>query len=155
MNEWVKHAEAKLAVVLAFIGVLAAALIALAIEAEDPSCLILGLEGVAGLSVLAASTCAALGVLPRYQHQADLSQANPLYYSDIAHHFAGRESEYVENLSSTLADSDALVKQLARQAFANSSVATRKYFWANRAIWSGMVALGFTLALGAGVVMTR
>ncbi|MBM7780534.1 Pycsar system effector family protein [Arthrobacter tumbae] len=153
VNEWVKHAEAKLGVIFAFLGVLAAGLIVLVLEAERPSFLLLSLEGVAGLFLLLAAFCASAGLLPQYSHQPCAGQLNPLYYSDIAHHYTGKEDDYLLHLSATVNDPQLLVKHLAQQVLANAKVAQRKYLWANRAILMGFAALIGTLAVAIGVLL--
>ena len=78
VNEWVKHAEAKLGVALAFLGVLAAGLITLVIEVGRPSTAMLWIEGVAGALLVLASSAASLGLLPQFVHERDENKANPI-----------------------------------------------------------------------------
>lgn len=153
VNKWVNHAEVKLGVVLAFLGVLAAALVALVMEAQSPSHLMLALEGVAGVFLLLAAGSASLGLLPQFKHESDAACMNPLYYSDIAHHFSGKEDEYVGHLGDTLSDPATLLRHIARQTLANSVVASRKYIWVNRAVLLGLVALVATVAVVVGLVL--
>ncbi len=153
VNDWIKHAEAKLGVVLALVGVLAAGLIALVTVVEIPSGLLLTFALIAALLITASAVCATIGLLPKFRAQKDGSDLNPLFYADVAKHFAEREPVYVQNFKALLADHDALVFQLARQVWANSAVAARKYRWANRATLIGAAAL--LAALATGVVAIR
>nr|WP_306239380.1 Pycsar system effector family protein [Ornithinimicrobium cryptoxanthini] len=110
------------------------------------------LSGCAGLVLVAASLCASAGLLPRYKHQTAVGQVNPLYYSDIAHHYAGKEDDYLAHLRATMADPPTLVRQIGRQALANSGVAQQKYLWANRAILLGVIALMLIMVVAVGLV---
>ncbi|WP_353082497.1 MULTISPECIES: Pycsar system effector family protein [Tessaracoccus] len=150
VNEWVKHAETKLGVVLAFLGVLAAGLITLVIEVGRGSALMLALEGVSGLLLLLATGCASLGLLPQFAHEPDHAKLNPLYYGDIRRHFAGKPEEYAAHLREALSSPPAVTDHLARQIVANSEVAVRKYTWANRAIFLGFLSLLSTVAVVVG-----
>lgn len=154
VNDWVKHAEAKLGVVLAFVGVLAAALVTLTAEmAAKPqaiSCLMFVLVGGAAIFVLASSICAAKGLLPKFHPQGDIDQANLLFYGDVAHYHRLDEGEYTGRLASLFGDHSQLTQQIARQAHANSLVAARKYLWANRSIFTGLIALLLVMVVGTG-----
>lgn len=150
VNEWVKHAETKLGVVLAFLGVLAAGLITLVIEVGRGSTLMLALEGVSGLLLLLAAGCASLGLLPQFAHEPDHDKLNPLYYGDIRRHFAGKPEEYAAHIREALSSPPTVTDHLARQIVANSEVAVRKYTWANRAILLGFLSLLSTVAVVVG-----
>lgn len=150
VNEWVKHAETKLGVVLAFLGVLAAGLITLVIEAGSPSVAMLWIEGLTGLLLLLAAGAATLGLLPQFAHEPDQTKLNPLYYGDVHRHFAGQPDQYAAHLRGALADPNTVTEHLARQIVANSGVAVRKYTWANRAIFLGFLSLLGTVAVVVG-----
>lgn len=152
VNEWVKHAETKLGVVLAFLGVLAAGLITLVIEVGRPSIPMLWIEALTGAFLLLAAGAATLGLLPQFAHERDESKANPLYYGDVHRHLGGQE-DYADHLRATLRDEDRVVNELARQIVANSAVAVRKYTWANRAIFLGFLSFLGTMAVVAGLVL--
>lgn len=150
VNEWVKHAETKLGVVLAFLGVLAAGLITLVLEVGRGSTLLLVLEAVSGLLLLLAAGCASLGLLPQYSHEPDHAKLNPLYYGDVRRHFADKPDEYAGHLRAALDNPQVITDHLARQIVANSGVAVRKYTWANRAILLGFLSLLGTVAVVVG-----
>lgn len=150
VNEWVKHAETKLGVVLAFLGVLAAGLITLVLEVGRGSTLLLVLEGISGLLLLLAAGCASLGLLPQYAHEPDHAKLNPLYYGDVRRHFADKPDEYAGHLRAALDNPQVITDHLARQIVANSGVAVRKYTWANRAILLGFLSLLGTVAVVVG-----
>ncbi|MFL0580874.1 Pycsar system effector family protein [Dietzia sp. 179-F 9C3 NHS] len=154
VNEWVKHAETKLGVVLAFLGVLAAGLITLVIEVGRGSALMLLLEGLSGLLLLLAAGCASLGLLPQFAHESNHAKLNPLYYGDIRKHFAGKHEEYAAHLREALSSPPAFTDHLARQIVANSEVAVRKYTWANRAIFLGFLSLLSTVAVVVGQALS-
>lgn len=152
VNEWVKHAEAKLGVALAFLGVLAAGLITLVIEIGRPSTAMLWIEGVTGTLLVLASGAASLGLLPQFVHERDENKANPIYYGDIGRYFRYRQ-DYVTHLKATLRDDERVVSDLARQIAANSAVAVRKYTWANRAILLGFLSVLGLVAVVVGLVL--
>lgn len=154
VNEWVKHAETKLGVVLAFLGVLAAGLITLAIEVGRGSTTMIVLESVSGLLLLVAAGCASLGLLPQFAHEPDEAKLNPLYYGDVRQHFVGKPDEYGAYLRAALSDPKAVTDHIARQIVANSEVAVRKYTWSNRAILLGFLALLSTVTLVVGLVLS-
>ncbi|WP_143027389.1 Pycsar system effector family protein [Bowdeniella nasicola] len=145
-----KHAETKLGVVLAFLGVLAAGLITLVVEAGSPSAAMLWIEGLTGLLLLLAAGAATLGLLPQFAHEPDQTKFNPLYYGDVHRHFAGQPDQYAAHLRVALADPNTVTEHLARQIVANSGVAVRKYTWANRAIFLGFLSLLGTVAVVVG-----
>jgi len=153
VNEWVKHSEAKLGVVLAFVGVMAAGLITIAADIPCPSLVILCIEGAAAVLILASAVLASLGLLPRFKGQSEEAQMNPLFYGDVANHFKGKSEEYVTALSGVIGSQDALIRQIARQVHANADVASRKYLWANRSILVGMLGLVCLFVLAAGVAL--
>lgn len=153
VNEWVKHAETKLGVVLAFLGVLAAGLITLVIEVGQPSILMMVVEGVAGGLLLLAVGFASVGLLPQFAHEPDEAKLNPLYYGDVRRYFASKPEEYAAHLTGALSSAATTTEHLARQIVANSGVAVRKYTWANRAILLGLLALVATLVVVTGLVL--
>lgn len=153
VNEWVKHAETKLGVVLAFLGVLAAGLITLVIEVGQPSILMMVVEGMAGGLLLLAVGFASVGLLPQFAHEPDEAKLNPLYYGDVRRYFASKPEEYAAHLTGALSSAATTTEHLARQIVANSGVAVRKYTWANRAILLGLLALVATLVVVTGLVL--
>lgn len=150
VNDWVKHGETKLGVVAAFLGVLAAGLISLALADPHPSCLMLMLDGLAGVGLLTALGCACIGLLPRHPTQSLASEANLLYFGDISTHYGTDTQGYTTDVTRVLGSSDDLVEQICRQVVANSAVAQRKFVWANRAILFGLVATVLTAAVAVG-----
>lgn len=153
VNEWVKHAEAKLGVILAFLGVLAAGLISLVIEVGRGSVIMMALEGASGGALLLAIGCASLGLLPQFDHEADEARLNPLFYGDVRQYFATKPDDYTARLSAALSDPETITAHLARQIVANSGVAVRKYTWANRAVILGLVSLLGTVAVAVGLAL--
>ncbi len=153
VNEWVKHAETKLGVVLAFLGVLAAGLITLIVEVGQPSTLMAWIEGVTGGLLLLASACATVGLLPQFAHEPDQAKLNPLYYGDVSRYFAKKAADFSGHLQSTLNNPSDATDEIARQIVANSVVAVRKYTWANRAICLGFLALLGTVGVVVGLAL--
>lgn len=154
VNEWVKHAEAKLGVVLAFVGVMAAGLIAIASDTARPTQTVMIMELITALLILSSAVLAALGLLPRFKGQPEAARMNPLFYGDVAKHFKNRPDEYLTHLSEVLQSRNELAQQIIRQVFANSSVAHAKYVWANRAILVGALGLVALFVLAALQVLS-
>ena len=154
VNDWVKHGETKLGVVAAFLGVLAAGLISLALANPHPSCLMLTLDGLAGVGLLAALGSACIGLLPRHPTQSLASEANLLDFGDVSTHYRTNTQGYTMDITRILGSSDELVGQISRQVVANSAVAQRKFVWANRAILLGLVATALTAAVAVGQVLS-
>lgn len=154
VNDWVKHGETKLGVVAAFLGVLAAGLISLSLAAPHPSCLMLTLDGLAGVGLLTAVGCACIGLLPRHSTQSRASEANLLYFGDVSTHYRTNAHGYTTDVARLLGSSHDLVGQISRQVVANSAVAQRKFVWANRAILLGLVATVLPAAVAVGQVLS-
>lgn len=155
VNDWIKHAEAKLGVIFALVGLLAAGLIALVTDVEEPNSALLSASLISGMLIVFSAICATMGLLPKFRAQKNAHDVNLLFYGDVAAHFQGRGKElaYVKELEAVLADHDTLSRQIARQAWVNSAVAARKYKWANWAILSGAVAV--LSALVTGIIAVR
>lgn len=148
VNDWIKHAEAKLGVIFALVGVLAAGLTALVTDVDEPNGTLLTLALISALLIVASAICVMIGLLPRFRRQKEPRDLNPLYFGDVAGHFAQDERRFTQRFEALLEDHDALRLHIARQVWMNSTVAARKHMWANRAILIGALAVLFALATG-------
>lgn len=148
VNDWVKHAEVKLGVVLATTGVSGGVLFNLVKNQEHASQALDAASVISGTSVLAAGVCAMIGLYPRVTLQRRTSDGgdNPLYFEDIARLHKDDAPSYGVSLHMLIANPNDLVQHLGQQIHANATVAQRKYRWANRAIRALLLGL---LALGA------
>ena len=77
INDWVRHAEAKLNLVFTFLGVMLAGLIALSLSAEFSSHCAVVTYTVAVVSVVLGITFAGIGALPRLREASKARGENP------------------------------------------------------------------------------
>lgn len=146
VNNWVKHAEAKLGVVFAFLGVIIAGFINLMTKYSNPSLLVTIVFFITVFLVLASGFSAAMGLVPRFRpkkkegEEKEDEEANLLFYTDVFRNFEKREKDYCREVAGLLSNNAELTRQIARQVFSNSGVAFQKYKWANRAIGFGLLA---------------
>lgn len=148
VNDWVKHAEAKLGVALAATGVSGGVLFNLVNDPSHASVAFDVAATVCGAAVIVAGACAVVGLYPvvRLRHTTTNDSANPLFFHDIARVYESDPPSYGAVLHTLTTNPDDLVRHLSQQVHANATVAQRKYRWANRAIRA--LLLGFA-ALGA------
>lgn len=147
VNDWVKHAEAKLGVVLAATGVSGGVLFNLVKDRSRTSPTFDIAAVVCCAAVLVAGACAMIGLYPivRLRRETSDDTANPLFFHDVARAYKGDAPSYGAVLHTLTANRDDLVRHLSQQVHANATVAQRKYRWANRAIRALLLDL---LALG-------
>jgi hypothetical protein len=147
INDWLKHAEAKLAAALATTGVGGGVLFNLVTKQGQPSVAVNVAAAVCGITLFGAGVLAIIGLFPvvqlgRRQQGHDL--VNPLFFHDIACAYMGDAPGYSAVLHRLTIDFDDLVGHLGRQVHANAIVADRKYRWAKwslRALLIGLLAL--------------
>lgn len=151
VNDWVKHAEAKLSVLLAATGVSGGVLFNLVNDRSHPSWLFDVPATVCGIAVMVAGGCAMIGLYPvvRLQRKTADDAVNPLFFHDVARAYNGDAPSYSAVLHTLTTSRDDLVRHLGQQIHANATVAQRKYRWANRAIRALLLDL-----LALGVVAT-
>lgn len=148
VNDWVKHAEAKLGVVLVVTGVSGGVLFNLVKDRGHPSLLFNVAATVGQVAVVVAGGCAMIGLYPivKLQRKVVDDAVNPLFFHDVARAHKGDAPGYTAVLHTLTTDHDDLVRHLGQQIHANATVAQRKYRWANRAIRALLLDL---LMLGA------
>ncbi|SRR5712691_10100111 len=153
VNDWVKHAETKLAAVLAATGVSGGVLFNLVKDRAHYSHLYDLAATICGASVVTAGIFAVIGLYPRMtlRRKPDEDTANPLFFHDVARAYKGNAPSYRAVLHTLTANPDDLVRHISQQVHANATVAQRKYQWANRAIRALILDL---LALGAVATIT-
>lgn len=147
VNEWIRHADAKAAVTLAFTGVLATMLFNLVKDFESRT---------VGSDLVVVTACALLVITgglcawtltPRVRDKGTSSLVvNRLFYASISKNFRGDRHRYIDVLHTLTADPDELARDIAHQVHANAEIATTKSTWATWAIRSA-VAAGAAVAL--------
>jgi hypothetical protein len=143
VNDWVKHAEAKLGVVLAVTGVSGGVLFNLVKDRNDTSWGFDLAAVICSVAIFAAGLAAMAGLYPvvRLQRRTTDEPANPLFFHDVARAYKGDAPSYGAILHTLTTSPDDLVRHLGQQVHANATVAQRKYRWANRAIRALLVDL--------------
>ena len=154
VNDWVKHAETKLAAVLAATGVTGVILFNLVKDRTHYSHIYAVAAAICCASIVAAGIFGVIGLYPRVRLQAKLEEdtANPLFFHDVARAYKGDAPSYTGVLHTLTTNPDDLVRHISQQVHANAVVAHRKYQWANRAIRAlilDLLALGTVAALTA------
>lgn len=153
-NEWIRHADAKAGVTLAFTGVLATMVFNL-VEDFDRRSTTFDLLAVLACALLVLTAALCGGTLtPRVNDSdADPHSINRLYFGSISRHFKGRRPQYGEVLSTLTADPSEMIKDLAAQIHANAKIATTKARFAKWSIRSALAtgAVVATLAITVGV----
>lgn len=161
-NEWVRHADSKTGVTLAFIGATATVLFNLVNGHKDWTWALIVVTGLAVVAIIAAIICAALALLPRlqrYEHKGDAAattvgldeSVNLLFFGDVHRRYRDDRPTYSEVLSLLTSDPVGLTGQIADQIHANAHIASVKFRYANRAIVCELVAV----ATIAGVALLR
>lgn len=161
MNEWVRHADAKIGVTLAFVGATAAILVTLVTEIDSWTCARVVGASAATAATIWAIACSVLALFPRVvpsRHRerpstsAQEETVNLLFFGDVHRHYSGRNITYREVFGLLTADPRRMLEQIADQVHVNGVIATLKYKWTNRAIVAEIVAVAlialFALAVG-------
>jgi hypothetical protein len=157
VNDWVKHAETKIAASLAATGISAGVLFNLVKDRHHPSVALIVIASVCGFSVVVAGTSALIGLYPRIQLLRNRTDdtVNPLFFHDVAQAYKGDAATYGSVLHTLTTNTDDLVRHLGAQVHANATVAHRKYVWANRAIRALILDLLALGALAATIALQR
>lgn len=171
VNDWIKHADAKVGATLAVSGVVAVMLYNLVKNQDRPGCALSIFTVLCAVAVVAAGGSAALALMPRLAIATKWEQrtarrvasaagdvtpppeedpVNLLFFSNIAKTYHGDGPSYIEVLRSLTSDPERLTRQIAHQVHANATVAHRKFTWADRAIKFLLLAL---LLLGVVAVI--
>lgn len=162
-NEWIRHADAKAGVTLAFAGATATILSRLVDRHTVWTGALTVVVFVTALFILGASISSAFALVPRVKRQGDGDRderesrtftahvsGNLLFFEDVCRNYYHSSSGYRRDFSTLTANSSDLTGQIADQVHANSCVAAVKFRWANRAI--GFELLG-ALALAATALL--
>lgn len=141
VNEWIRHADTKAAVTLAFTGVLATMTFNLVKDFQSRSALFDVLVVLACALIVATGALCGLTLVPRFTDK-DKDEAsnveevvvNRLFYASISSGFKGRRRQYSDVMRTLTADPVELTRDLSDQIHANALIATAKNRWVKRAI---------------------
>lgn len=170
-NEWIRHADAKTGVTLAFVGVTGTTLFNLA-RSEEQWSFLFNIAVLACLGTLVtAIVCAGFALFPRTKTREEREkfrkmrsgkkaarepistgegaaedQINLLFFGHVTAHYKNDGPSYQEVLRLITTDKDRLTNQIASQIHENSHVAVLKFKYVNRAIQAELAALACLLA---------
>lgn len=152
VNDWIRHAESKVGVVLA-LGSIAAGILYNMVKNQSDAGMILSVVAViCAVCIAGIAGCAAIALIPRKKPQRSAEEVtNPLFFGDIASKYYGDGLSYEAVLHALTGNATELTKHIAHQIHANAIVAHAKFTWTNRAIYALFGALA-TLAVVAVIV---
>jgi len=156
VNDWVKHAEAKIAATLAAAGVAAGVLFNLVKDQQERSLSLNITAAASGFLLVTTAVLAALALRPRLRLKFWRQEpaTSPLYFTHIARKYpVDAGDRYADVLKELTVDPDQLTKEIARQVHANATVAHRKYRLVHGAI--GTLLLGLLLLAAVALVITE
>ncbi|WP_117212098.1 Pycsar system effector family protein [Allorhizocola rhizosphaerae] len=137
VNEWIRHAEAKAAAVLAGAGVAGALVYQLVRDEAARSVPFTVIAVLASALVVCSGLAASVALWPRLAQPG--RPASLIYFQHIAHGHHTAE-DYSGALESELA-SDGLFAEVAEQIFSNARVAREKFRWTRLALMSLLPAI--------------
>lgn len=163
VNEWIRHADTKAAVTLAFTGVLGTMTFNLVKDFQHRTWLFDVFVIVACVLLVATGALCGWTLTPRFTEkkrnksvdrevEAD-DVVNRLFYGSIAKGFKGKRRQYSDVMHALTADPVELTRDLADQIHTNAEIATTKNFWVKWAIRAALLAgaavAGVAIVIGA------
>ncbi|MFK0042359.1 Pycsar system effector family protein [Paenarthrobacter sp. NPDC090517] len=152
-NEWVRHADTKTGVTLAFVGATVTALFTIVKDEDQWTCLLRTVVGLSALALVCAVGFAYAALFPRTKgrlpngEETDEDAVNLLFFGDIAGHYSKDRPSYLQVLSLLTSDPTRLTRQVAAQIHENAHIASAKFRYVNRAIIAELVAVGVTVTV--------
>lgn len=152
-NEWIRHADSKAAVTLAFAGATATIVFNLVNGHTPGTCSLKVFACLSALAIVAAVISAGCALLPRVNRRRHGSRKTPgetlpsndtvnlLFFGDVYRNYAESLPSYREDLVGLTSERTKLTEQIADQIHANARIAAVKFRWANRAIASELIAV--------------
>lgn len=153
VNDWVKHAETKVAATLAATGVAAALLFNLVKDQHERSLWLNLAAAASAVLLLLAGVLAGVALRPRLSIKPGRSESptSPLYFAHIARRH--ESAAYPAALMALTIDPDGLTEEIARQVQANAAVAHRKHRLVQAAILA--LLLGLLTLAGTALVIAQ
>lgn len=162
-NEWVRHADTKVGVTLAFVGATGTILYNLVKNLQDWGWLLGGVAITCAIALFAAAAAGFMALFPRTtphipkrnstetkeagapkdeNSPVDEEAVNLLFYGDIVHKYGDTRPTFVDVFRTLTNDKDRLTGHIAHQIHVNAHIATTKFRWTNRAIKAEVFAVG-------------
>ncbi len=140
VNESIRHAEMKGALILGAAGAVGGLLFNLPGSRTHHGVMDDLVVLICGLSTLAAATFAALCLTPRLRSRDEPDSV--IYFHHIARRYraASQTADYGAMLGTICADSDRLIADIAAQIWANSCVARQKFLMARLGLIAVLMA---------------
>lgn len=162
-NEWVRHADTKVGVTLAFVGATGTMLYNLVKNLNDWGWLLGGAAIICAIALFVAAAAGFMALFPRTtphtpkrrfngsneagapedeNSPSDEETVNLLFYGDIVHKYGDTRPTFVDVFRALTNDKDRLTGHIAHQIHVNAHIATTKFRWTNRAIKAEGLAVG-------------
>ncbi len=157
VNDWIRHAEAKVAATLAVTGATGTLLFNRVHPQQDPSRTLKVAAVVSAAALLVAGVFSALALLPRLRAKPWQQEepSNLLFFRHIARKYKTDFPAYGDVLATLTANADALTREIAHQVQSNALVAHRKYRWANLAVVTLAIGLAALAVAAISVALTE
>lgn len=167
VNEWIRHADTKAAVTLAFTGVLGTMTFNLVKDFQHRTFLFDVLVIVACVLLVATGAMCGLTLTPRFTEKKKKKKRNKsadqdvkvddvvnrLFYGSISKGFKDKRRQYSDVMRALTADPVELTRDLSDQIHTNAGIATTKNFWVKWAIHAALLAgaavAGVAIVIGA------
>lgn len=167
VNEWIRHADTKAAVTLAFTGVLGTMTFNLVKDFEHRTWYFDALVLAACVLLVATGALCGWTLTPRFKEKKKKTKnnknadqvveveddvVNRLFYGSITKGFKNNRRQYSDVMHALTADPVELTRDLSDQIHTNAGIATTKNFWVKWAIRAALLAgaavAGVAIAIG-------
>ncbi|HEY5854079.1 MAG TPA: Pycsar system effector family protein [Aldersonia sp.] len=148
VNEWIRHADAKATVALAFTGAMGTLLFNMVKDLPQTGIWTKFFTVCACALLVTTGVFCGLTLTPRTRNvdKYTPNEINRLFYGHISEHFRGQRIKYRDVLHTLTIDPQLLTQELADQICANSQIAAVKSLHVQRAI-RAMLAAGVMLSI--------
>lgn len=156
-NEWIRHADTKMGVTLAFVGVTTTVLFNLVRDEVRWTCLLTAAVTLCAAALLTSAAFAWFALFPRVKgrpadgDEPDEDAVNLLFFGHVSNHYSNDRPTYQQVLLLLTSDPDRLTRQVAAQIHENSHIATTKFKYVNRAIMAELFAVSVAVFVAVAV----